>query len=91
MDHMDWDDATVRECDWIPRCYYLSRREVLDQVGLFDPWYFKYNDEVVHCRCVNAAGWKVVYYPDTSVVHISGESAKITVALTAVGRQISTV
>lgn len=66
----------MRECDWVPGCYYLMRREVLDQVGLFDPRYFMYYEEVDHCCRVKAAGWKVVYYPDTSVVHLAGESAK---------------
>lgn len=30
VDDMVWDHATVRECDWVPGCYYLVRREVLD-------------------------------------------------------------
>lgn len=91
VDNMAWDHAAVRECDWVPGCYYLIRREVLDQVGLFDPRYFMYYEEVDHCRRVKAAGWKVVYYPHTSVVHIGGESAKTTGAVTAAGRQISTL
>ena len=79
----------MRECDWVPGCYYLVRREVVDQVGLFDPRYFLYFEEVDHCRAVKRAGWKVVYFPDTTVVHIGGESAKSDAALTASGRQIS--
>ena len=26
VDDLDWDHATVRECDWVPGCYYLIRR-----------------------------------------------------------------
>lgn len=85
---MDWDHASVRECDWVPGCYYLIRREVIDQIGLFDPRYFLYYEEVDHCKRVKQAGWKVVYYPDTTVVHIGGESAKTVVELNAVSRQI---
>ena len=88
VDDMDWDHASVRECDWVPGCYYLIRREVIDQVGLFDPRYFLYYEEVDHCKRVKQAGWKVVYYPDTTVVHIGGESAKTVVELNAVSRQI---
>src|SRR5262249_47089046 len=33
------------------------------------------------------AGWPVVYYPDTQVLHIGGESAELVAKLT-VGRQI---
>lgn len=89
VDDMEWDHASVRECDWVPGCYYLVRRQVLDQLGLFDPRYFLYYEEVDHCRRVKEAGWQVVYYPDTTVVHIGGESAKSAGELSAAGRQIS--
>jgi len=89
VDDMAWDHASVRECDWLPGCYYLIRREVIDQVGLFDPRYFLYCEEVDHCKRVKQAGWKVVYYPDTTVVHIGGESAKSVAELNTASRQIS--
>jgi GT2 family glycosyltransferase len=89
VDEMDWDHASVRECDWLPGCFYLVRREVLDQVGLFDPRYFLYYEEVDHCKRVKAAGWKVVFFPDTTVVHIGGESSKSVAELEAASRQIS--
>jgi N-acetylglucosaminyl-diphospho-decaprenol L-rhamnosyltransferase len=76
VDDMSWDHASVRKCDWVPGCFYLIRREVVDTIGLFDPRYFLYSEEVDHCRRVRAAGWDVIYYPFTEVVHIGGESAK---------------
>ena len=89
VDDMAWDHATPRECDWVPGCYYLVRKEVIDAVGLFDPRYFLYFEEVDHCRAVKAGGWTVDYYPYTTVVHIGGESAKSDSALTSQGKQIS--
>jgi GT2 family glycosyltransferase len=89
VDNMAWDHASPRECDWVPGCYYLVRKSVVDQVGLFDPRYFLYNEEVDHCRAVKAAGWQVMYCPDTTVVHIGGESAKFDAEITAGGRQNS--
>jgi N-acetylglucosaminyl-diphospho-decaprenol L-rhamnosyltransferase len=91
VDDMNWDHASVRDCDWLPGCYYLIRREVLEQVGLFDPRYFLYSEEVDHCKRVKQAGWKVVYYPDTTVVHIGGESARSVAELNVASRQISTL
>ena len=88
VDDPKWDPAELRECDWVPGCYYLIRREIIDEVGLFDPRYFLYFEEVDHCRRVRQAGFRVVYYPDTSVLHIGGESAGSLGALT-VGRQVS--
>src|ERR1700692_376549 len=89
VDDMTWDHGSVRQCDWVPGCYYLARSEVIRQVGLFDPRYFLYYEEVDHCRAVRAAGWQVIYYPFTEVVHIGGESAKTDGAITRVGRQLS--
>ncbi|HEX7639793.1 MAG TPA: glycosyltransferase family 2 protein [Burkholderiaceae bacterium] len=91
VDDMDWDHAQVRECDWVPGCYYLVRREVIEQVGLFDPRFFLYYEEVDHCLAARRAGWKVMYYPDVSVVHIGGESAKSLGALSESGRQLESL
>lgn len=88
VDDMSWDHNSVRDCDWVPGCYYLIRKEVIDQVGLFDPRYFLYYEEIDHCFAAKAAGWKVTYFPFTSVVHIGGESAKSEGEITKSGRQI---
>ena len=91
VDDMSWDHKSVRECDWVPGCYYLVRREVIDEVSLFDPRYFLYYEEVDHCRRLRKAGWSVIYYPFTEVMHIGGESAASAGSLTSVGRQISSL
>lgn len=88
VDDMAWDHASVRQCDWVPGCYYLVRKEVIDQVGLFDPRYFLYYEEVDHCLAAKRAGWEVVFYPDTTVIHIGGESARSESEITPSGRQI---
>jgi len=90
VDDMSWDHASLRECDWVTGCYYLVRREVIDQVGLFDPRYFLYYEEIDHCRTVHQAGWSVMYYPFTQVVHIGGESAVSERQSIDRSRQIST-
>ncbi|MBU1235888.1 MAG: glycosyltransferase family 2 protein [Gammaproteobacteria bacterium] len=89
VDDMDWNHASVRECDWVPGCYFLIRRTLVDDIGLFDQRYFLYYEEVDLCRRAKQAGWKVVYYPHTSVIHIGGESAKSDGKLTTSGRQLS--
>jgi N-acetylglucosaminyl-diphospho-decaprenol L-rhamnosyltransferase len=88
VDDMAWDHSSERECDWVPGCFYLVRREVIEHVGLFDPRYFVYYEEVDHCRSVSRAGWKVIYYPFTQVVHIGGQSAATEGSLTRGGRQL---
>lgn len=87
VDDLSWDPNIICECDWVPGCFYLVRKDVVDQIGLFDPRFFLYYEEVDHCRRARQAGWKVAYYAKTEVVHIGGESAKIDAVLTSAGRQ----
>jgi GT2 family glycosyltransferase len=89
IDDVSWDHQSIRQCDWVPGCFYLVRKAVLDQLGLFDPRFFLYYEEVDHCRRVRESGWEVTYCPYTEVVHIGGESAKADAPLTQAGRQIS--
>lgn len=89
VDDPHWDPAVSQDCDWVPGCYYLMPRAVVEQVGLFDPRYFLYCEEVDHCKRVKAAGWTVRYCADTTVVHLGGESAKTVAEITESGRQIS--
>ena len=88
VDDMAWDHASVRECDWVIGCYFLVRREVIEKVGLFDDRFFLYSEEVDLCWSAKQAGFRVVFFPHTTVVHLGGESAKSDAQLTA-GRQIS--
>jgi N-acetylglucosaminyl-diphospho-decaprenol L-rhamnosyltransferase len=88
VDDMGWDHASPRECDWVPGCYYLVRNSVVAAVGLFDPRFFLYYEEVDHCQAVKSAGWQVMYDPSVTVVHIGGESARADAEISAAGRQI---
>lgn len=91
IDDMSWDHASIRDCDWVPGCYYLVRKEVIDQVGLFDPRYFLYYEEIDHCFAAKKAGWHVTYFPHTSVVHLGGESAKSEGEITSSGKQLESL
>jgi len=91
IDDMSWDHASVRDCDWVPGCYFLIRKEVVDQVGLFDPRYFLYYEEVDYCFAAKRAGWSVTYFPYTSVVHLGGESAKHEGEISPASQQIESL
>ena len=84
------EQPDVKDCDWVVGCYYMVRREVIDTVGLFDPRYFLYMEEVDHCRAVKAAGWRVECLMGASVIHVGGGSAESEGPLST-GRQISSL
>jgi len=91
VDDMSWDHASVRDCDWVPGCYFLVRKEVIDQIGFFDPRYFLYYEEIDLCFAAKKAGWHVTYFPYTSVVHLGGESAKSEGEITSSGKQLESL
>ncbi|CAH2598857.1 Glycosyltransferase family 2 protein [Rhodovastum atsumiense] len=78
----------TQECDWVPGCYFLIRRSVVEQIGVLDSRFFMYYEEVDYCRRAKAAGWKVVYFPGTRVIHLGGVSAERLGPLAATIRQV---
>ena len=48
-----------RETDYIVGCGLLVRRDVLEQIGLFDERFFLYFEETDLCARARAAGWEV--------------------------------
>ncbi|MEX2425857.1 MAG: glycosyltransferase family 2 protein, partial [Thermomicrobiaceae bacterium] len=52
----------------------LVRREVIEDVGGFDPGYFVYSEEIDLCRRIADAGWTILCAPGSRVVHHGGQS-----------------
>lgn len=52
----------------------MVRREVLDQVGAFDPDFFMYFEETELTYRIVKAGWKVYAVPDSKIIHLEGQS-----------------
>lgn len=90
VDDMAWDHLGTRACDWVPGCYMLMRRSDIDKVGLFDPRFFLYCEEVDLCKRIKQAGLQIHYLGQTQVIHLGGESAKSDAQLSAAS-QISSL
>lgn len=75
--HMaEWGTQQSREVEVIQGASLLIRREILDEVGLFDTTYFMYSEEVDLCYRIHKAGWKLFYVPQSRVIHLGGQSTK---------------
>jgi GT2 family glycosyltransferase len=70
----DWGHGEVREVDWVSGACMFLTRPLRDTVGLFDEAYFFSIEDVDLCRRARDAGFKVVYFPQVSVVHAIGAS-----------------
>lgn len=66
------------EVDWLAFAAVLIRREVVEQVGLLDEGYFMYFEDVDYCRRVRDAGWKILFWPHTQIIHYKGGSSRVT-------------
>lgn len=64
----------TRPVDWLAGASMLIRRQVLEQIGLFDESYFLYFEETDLCLRANRAGWRTDYVRDSHVTHIGSVS-----------------
>ena len=85
--HMaDWQVNFRHDVDWIVGAAMLARREALEQVrmaaynGPFDEGFFMYSEELDLCRRIKEAGWRIVYVPESLVIHYEGRSSEQVVA-----------
>ena len=60
--------------DWVTGAFYLVRRKVLDQVGLFDEDYDAYVEEVDLSYRIKKLGYKIMYLPKWKIIHYGGVS-----------------
>ena len=67
------EDA-INEVDVVSGAYMLLRRTVYEQTGGFDEVFFMYGEDVDLCYRIKQLGWKIVYYPPVSVLHLRGQS-----------------
>ena len=72
----DWDHTATCEVDWVSGACLMARRSLFDAIGLLDEGYFMYIEDVDLCQRAHRAGYKVVYYPEASVVHHIGGSSR---------------
>ena len=66
--------TTETDVDWCAGASVLMRRTMLEEIGSFDETFFLYFDETDLCLRAARAGWKVVYVPQSEVVHIGSVS-----------------
>jgi N-acetylglucosaminyl-diphospho-decaprenol L-rhamnosyltransferase len=74
--HMPWfAHDRIADVDWLAGAFLLIRGEVVRSVGVFDPSFFMYGEEMDWCRRIRNAGWSVVFLPEPEVVHARGRSS----------------
>jgi len=62
----------THEVDALQGAYFMSRKEILDKVGWFDEDYFLDGEDIDLSWKIKELGWKIVYYPEVSIIHLKG-------------------
>jgi hypothetical protein len=71
-------DGQARDVAWVSGACLFARRELLADIGLLDPEFFMYYEDVDWCYRARASGWRVVSVPDVAVRHdLGGSSAQV--------------
>ncbi len=65
-----WNHNKIREVDWVLGAFMLARLDLLKQMKGFDEDFFLYGEDLDLCYRIQQAGWKVIYFPYSEVVHI---------------------
>lgn len=72
----DWEHNSLREVGYVIGACQLIRKDVIKDVGLYDPRMFYGVEEVDYCLRAWKKGWKVIYNPDAVVTHIEQRSGR---------------
>jgi N-acetylglucosaminyl-diphospho-decaprenol L-rhamnosyltransferase len=70
------DERQEAEVDCISGAFMLVRREAIAKVGLLDETFWMYGEDIDWAYRIKAAGWRVLYYPTVTVLHLKRASSK---------------
>lgn len=65
----------IHEIDACSGTFLLIQKRLLDQINWFDEDYFSYGEDIEMCYQVKSLGYKVMFYPFTSLTHYWGASS----------------
>lgn len=74
IDKGQYDQKT--DTDYITGACLLARRKVIEVIGLLDPTYFLYWEEVDWCMRAKNAGYRLIYIPSAKIWHKVAASQK---------------
>lgn len=69
------DESQPASVDWVPGAFAIIRPSALVTIGLFDPRFFLYYEEVDLCFRIKQAGLEIWYWPDVLIIHLGGQSS----------------
>jgi GT2 family glycosyltransferase len=66
-------DEIMQEVDWVLGALFLIKRRVVDKIGLLDEGFSPiFYEEIDYCARARAAGYKIIYNPLVTAIHLDG-------------------
>jgi len=72
-----WGHDRDIDVDWVSGACMMTRRSVIEKVGLFDERFFMYCEEVDLCKRISNSGLRIHYLSSAKVIHYEGQSSKL--------------
>jgi len=69
-----WDYNSTMEVDRVMGSYLMVSRKVVDKIGLLDEDFFIYEEETDWCYRAKKAGLKVVFFHESTIIHLGGKA-----------------
>ena len=66
----------IQEVEVLTGAFMFIRRNALDKTGFFDEKFFMYGEDIDLSYRILRAGYKNMYFPQTTIIHYKGESTK---------------
>ena len=70
----DWARDSIKEVDILSGCFFLTTRQLWDQLGGLDASFFMYAEEADYCLKAKALGYQPIVTPDARIIHHGGVS-----------------
>jgi hypothetical protein len=67
--YADYDHQTVKEVDWVQGSAMLIKHSLFEELAGFDELFFMYFEDIDLCRRIWQSGLKVIYYPESVIIH----------------------
>ena len=71
-----YDTTDNRIVDWLSGSCLAVKRDAFSAVGGFDTAYFMFLEDVDLCFRLKRLGWRSLYVPEATVLHLGGHSTK---------------
>jgi len=65
-----------QEVDWISGACFMTKKEVIEKIGLLDENFFMYFEDIDFCWRARKAGYKTFYLGEVMINHMLGRSEK---------------